>query len=82
MVITTVSDAKMNLSRLIELVLQGEEVIIEKAGKPVAKLVSYDASTTPRQLGAGAWKGRIWVADDCDDLPAETVEVVCPGTGA
>jgi prevent-host-death family protein len=73
MVITNVSDAKTSLSKLIELVLQGEEVIIGKAGKPVAKLVPYDANTAPRQLGAGVWKGRIWVADDFDDLPAETL---------
>ena len=82
MVITNISDAKTSLSKLIELVLQGEEVIIGKAGKPVAKLVPYDANTAPRQLGAGAWKGHIWIADDFDDLPTETVETVCPGAGA
>ena len=72
MVITNISDAKASLSKLIELVIQGQEVIIGKAGRPVAKLVPYDENTSPRQLGAGAWKGKIWTADDFDELPAET----------
>ena len=69
--ITNISDAKASLSKLIEQVIQGEEVIIGKAGKPVAKLVPYDADTSPRELGAGNWKGKIWMADDFDDLPEE-----------
>lgn len=73
MVITNISDAKASLSKLIELVMQGQEVIIGKAGKPVAKIVPYAENTSPRQLGAGAWKGNIWTADDFDDLPVETL---------
>lgn len=71
MQITNISDAKSSLSKLIEQVLQGQEVIIGKAGKPVAKLVPYDADTSPRKLGAGTWRGKIWVADDFDDLSDE-----------
>lgn len=66
-----ISDAKASLSRLMEQVEQGEEVIIGKAGRPVARLVPYDADTSPRTLGAGNWKGKIWMADDFDDLPEE-----------
>ena len=73
MMITNISDAKASLSKLIELVPQGQEVVIGKAGKPVARLVPYAADTAPRQLGAGNWKGKIWVADDFDDLPATTL---------
>ena len=51
MQITNISDAKSSLSKLIEQVLQGQEVIIGKAGKPVAMLVPYDAETSPRKLG-------------------------------
>jgi len=69
MVITNISDAKAGLSKLIEQVLQGQEVIIGKAGKPVAKLVPYDADSSPRELGVGAWKGEIWMSEDFDDLP-------------
>ena len=73
MVITNISDAKASLSRLIEQVLQGQEVIIGKAGKPVVRLVPYDADPSPRRLGVGTWKGAIWVSDDFDELPEETL---------
>jgi len=71
MYITNISDAKASLSKLIEQVSQGHEVIIGKAGKPVAKLVPYDVETSPRELGVGSWKGKIWIADDFDDLSNE-----------
>lgn len=72
MAITNISEAKANLSKLIEQVLQGQEVIIGKAGKPVAKLVPIDVDTRPRQLGSGAWRGQIWVSDDFDE-PSEEI---------
>ena len=50
--ITNISDAKASLSKRIELVLQGQEVIIGKAGKPVARLVPYAAVTAPNWRGA------------------------------
>ncbi len=75
MQITNISDAKASLSKLIEKVLKGEEVIIGKAGKPVAKLVPYDLDTSPRQLGVGHWKGQIWIADDFDELPEDVLKL-------
>jgi prevent-host-death family protein len=75
MMITNISEAKANLSRLIEQVLNGQEVIIGKAGKPVARLVPYTQDTSPRQLGAGQWHGKIWMADDFDDLPDEVLKL-------
>jgi prevent-host-death family protein len=75
MQITNISEAKATLSKLIEKVLKGDEVIIGKAGKPVAKLVPYNLETSPRQLGAGNWQGKIWVADDFDDLPEEIMQL-------
>jgi prevent-host-death family protein len=75
MVITNISEAKATLSRLIEQVLNGQEVIIGKAGKPVAKLVPYTQDTSPRQLGTGQWKGKIWMADDFDDLPDDVLKL-------
>jgi prevent-host-death family protein len=73
MQITNISEAKASLSKLIEKVQKGEEVIIGKAGKSVAKLVSYEMDTSPRQLGAGNWKGKIWLADDFDELPEDVM---------
>ena len=69
------TSAKASLSKLIEKVLEGEEVIIGKAGKPVAKLVPYDLDTSPRELGVGHWKGRIWIADDFDELPEDVLKL-------
>jgi prevent-host-death family protein len=45
MQITNISEAKASLSKLVEQVLNGQEVIIGKAGKPVAKLVPYTQDT-------------------------------------
>ena len=75
MQITNISDAKASLSKLIERVLRGEEVVIGKAGKPVAKLIPFDLKTEPRQLGIGQWKGKIWMADDFDELPEEILQL-------
>ena len=71
MQITNISEAKASLSKLIEKVLKGDEVVIGKAGRPVAKLVPYDLETSPRKLGVGNWHGNIWLADDFDELPEE-----------
>ena len=75
MQITNISEAGATLSELIEQVLNGEEVIIGKAGKPVAKLVPYTQETSPRPLGAGQWKDKIWIADDFDELPEDVLKL-------
>jgi len=69
MPITNISEAKAQLSALIERVLAGEEIIIGKAGKPVAKLVKFDRPSHPRK--PGALKGQIEISDNFDDLPDE-----------
>ena len=68
MVITSISEAKATLSSLLERVRKGEEVIIGKAGKPIARLVPYREDESPRALG-GPWKGKVVVAEDFDELP-------------
>ena len=62
-------EAKTNLSRLVERVEAGEEVVIGRAGKPVARLVRYQPEQ--RRRVPGALKGRIHIADDFDELPEE-----------
>jgi len=52
MLITNISEAKAQLSALVEKVMAGQEVVIGKAGKPVAKLVRYEQSEKPRRPGA------------------------------
>jgi prevent-host-death family protein len=65
--ITNISEAKSQLSALIEQVRQGKEVIIGIAGRPVAKLVPYGPGDSPRS--PGALKGQIRLAEDFDDVP-------------
>ena len=67
MVVRNISQAKAELSALIEEVRKGNEVILAKAGKPVAKLVAYRGPARPRKPGALA--GKIWIAPDFDTLP-------------
>ncbi len=69
MYLTNISKAKAQLSALIEKVMAGQEVIIGKAGKPVAKLVRYERSEKPRR--PGALRGKIKIADNFDELPRD-----------
>jgi len=69
MQITNISEAKAQLSALIERVLSGEDVIIGKAGKPVARLIRYEHNRQFRK--PGALRGKIKIADDFDVLPED-----------
>jgi prevent-host-death family protein len=64
-----VDEAKTHLSRLLDRVEAGEEFVICWSGKPVARLVSYERTSRPRQ--PGAWRGKVRIADDFDELPEE-----------
>lgn len=61
-----IHEAKANLSCLIAQVLQGESVVIARAGKPVVKVTALDAPSEPRRLGF--MSGAIEVPDDFDRL--------------
>ena len=67
MILQNISEAKAQLSSLIEEVQKGHEVIIAKAGKPVARLVKYSGAGQPRT--PGSMSGKIWIAPDFDSLP-------------
>ena len=60
-------EAKTHLSRLVDRAAAGEEIVIARAGKPVARLVALESEPAPRRLGLYA--GRIVIADDFDELP-------------
>lgn len=67
--IVNVHEAKTHLSRLLGQVARGEDVIIAKAGKPVARLVSVGP---PGKRALGQDKNRVFIADDFDaPLPDE-----------
>jgi len=67
-----IHEAKTHLSRLLEEASQGEEVIIAKAGKPIARLVSMKKARKRRKLGVLA--GQFTVPPDFDaPLPDEVI---------
>jgi prevent-host-death family protein len=57
--------AKTHLSRLLERVAAGEEIVIAKAGKPVARLVPAEPPPGPRRPGTARGMGK--VHDNFDD---------------
>jgi len=68
-----IHQAKTQFSRLIERVNAGEEIVITRAGRPVARLVPATASAAPRRLGL--MKGRIRVSKDFDaPLPDDLLD--------
>ena len=64
-----IHNAKTQLSRLLERVEAGEEIVIARAGRPVARLVPLVESGTART--PGGWEGQVWIAPDFDELPPE-----------
>lgn len=67
--ITNIHEAKTHFSRLVARAQKGEEVIIGKSGKPVAKLIAYRERPKARKLGL--LKGKVKVAPLSDELPGE-----------
>ena len=68
-----VHEAKTQLSKLLDRVAAGEEVVIARHGKPVARLSPMEAELPPRQ--PGALKGQIWFADNFDESDSELEEL-------
>ena len=67
------SDAKSKLSKLIDQAILGEEVIISKSGKPVAKLVPLEKPIRNRKPGSA--KGKLVISDDFDaPLPDDVLK--------
>ncbi|WP_432505865.1 type II toxin-antitoxin system Phd/YefM family antitoxin [Kineococcus arenarius] len=65
-----VHEAKTHLSRLLEAVERGEDVVIARSGKPVARLVPARSRGARRP---GSWKGQVVIASDFDDTPDDLV---------
>ena len=70
--VINVYEAKTQLSKLIDRAAAGEELILGKAGKPMARLVPFRPERPPRRPGALA--GKISVADDFDATPGWLVD--------
>jgi prevent-host-death family protein len=66
-----IHEDKTHLSRLVARVEAGEEIVLARGGRPVARLVPVNARTQPRKLGL--LHGQLWIAADFDapDVNAE-----------
>ncbi len=60
-----IHEAKTHFSKLIEQIQRGEEIVIAKAGVPVARLVPYVEHKSAIRP-PGSMKGELWIADDFD----------------
>ncbi len=71
--VVNVHAAKTHLSRLIDRAAEGEEIIIARAGKPIARLGPLEVDRKPRR--PGLMRGRITIAKDFDaPLPRELLD--------
>ena len=69
-----IHEAKTHLSRIVKEVAEGGEAyVINKAGKPMVRLVPVEEKKTPRK--PGAWKGKIWMSPDFDKADEEIAEM-------
>ena len=66
-------EAKTKLSQLVQRAEAGEEIVIARNGKPVARLIPVGATTSLAAV-RGAWQGRVQVADDFDELPEDIAD--------
>lgn len=72
-------EAKTALSQLVDRVAAGEEIIIAKAGTPLARLVPFAQASTPRQ--PGGWEGRVRISEDFDDPLPDDLQEMFEGEG-
>lgn len=63
--------AKTHLSKLIEEMEQGEDVVIARSGKPVARLIMFE--DIPKRK-PGALAGKIMISDDFDEIPPSLLD--------
>jgi len=74
-----IHQAKTHLSRLLQRVLEGEEITIARAGVPVARLVPIEKKP-PKKRPLGMDRGKIWIADDFDaPLPDDLLKAFYGG---
>ena len=68
--ILTLSDAKARFSEIVERVVNGDEFVVTRMGKPVVRISRGATNAEPRKLGDLA--GQIWMSEDFDDWPPDS----------
>ena len=72
--VLTLSAAKARFSEIVEKVVNGDEVIVTRMGRPVVRISRFAATEAPAKLGDLA--GQIHMSDDFDDWPADLQEAL------
>jgi len=75
-----IHEAKTHLSRLVERVQAGEEIVIAKAGRPVARVVPSEGGGKPVKIGG--LKSRVPVPDDFNTMFEEEIAALFAGVSA
>ena len=63
----TLSEAKAKFSEVLDKVAGGEEFVITRMGKPVARISQFEAKKAHKRLGF--MRGKAWMAEDYDNWP-------------
>ena len=69
-------EAKTQLSKLVERAEAGEDVVIARNGKPAVRLVPVVEDPRSLALLRGAWRGRVNIAPDFDELPSDIADAL------
>lgn len=72
-------EAKTHLSRLVERAVEGEEVIIAKAGKPLVRLVPVGQAAVDTSKRLGFLRGQFKIPDDFDTMMADEIDEMFNG---
>jgi prevent-host-death family protein len=67
-----VGEAAGRLDEVVEWVDAGDEVVLTRDGRPVAKVVPFLPAMGPR--AGGRWRGKVWIAADFDATPVDVIE--------
>jgi prevent-host-death family protein len=68
-----IHEAKTHFSKLLARVSKGEEIIIARNGKPIARLSPVNPKPSKRPWGI--FEGQIWMAPDFDETPQEIIDL-------
>ncbi len=63
----TLSEAKAKFSEVIDKVSSGEEILVTRMGKPVARITQFESRNSHLRLGF--MRGKAWMAEDYDEWP-------------
>jgi prevent-host-death family protein len=81
MKIINVHEAKAHLSEYLAAVERGEDVVIARRNKPVARLVPVEPEQPGKQRPFGLAKGKVWMSDDFNDPLDDELLGLFDGTG-